>query len=241
MPSGQTIITNALTALGINDQGGAPNASDSADALAELNVMWGAMGIDEGLIFAVQAATIATTIAGASYLWSIFSTAAPPSKIYTANWLNAAGQRFPLEVIPSERYRAHRDLAAAALAPEELYADFLIPAAAGTGSVFLWPVPSVVGTLDIEVGAIFAAWTLAGVYSLPQGYQDLIEKALAFRLIARFGDLITGDTAKVIQAVGSEAQMRIRKLNAAHRQLSAEAAGLQAPPPAAGPRAPVQQ
>ncbi len=128
-----------------------------------------------------------------------------------------------------------------ALAPEELYADFLVPAASGTGSVFLWPVPSVVGTLDVEVGVIFAAWTLAGVYNLPQGYQDLIEKALAFRLIGRFGDLITGDTAKIIQAVGSEAQMRIRKLNAAHRQLSPEAAGLAAPPQAAGPRPPAGQ
>lgn len=53
MPTGQVIISNALTSLNILEQGGVPNASDSADALVELNDMWDAAGIDEGLIYAI--------------------------------------------------------------------------------------------------------------------------------------------------------------------------------------------
>ena len=53
MPTGQTIINNALTALGILDQGGVPSVSDSTDALGELNAMWDAWSIDEGLIYAI--------------------------------------------------------------------------------------------------------------------------------------------------------------------------------------------
>src|SRR5205814_2203808 len=55
MPSGQTIINSALSAIGILEQGGTPSNSDSVDALGELNAMWDAWGIDEGLIYAVSA------------------------------------------------------------------------------------------------------------------------------------------------------------------------------------------
>ena len=53
MPTGQQIINDALTTLGILEQGGIPSVSDSVDALAELNTMWEAWGIDEGLIYAL--------------------------------------------------------------------------------------------------------------------------------------------------------------------------------------------
>ena len=56
MASGQQIVTNSLTILGINEQGGTPSASDSVDALNELNSMWNAWSVDEGLIYAVLAA-----------------------------------------------------------------------------------------------------------------------------------------------------------------------------------------
>ncbi len=53
MPTGQVIVSNALTSLNILEQGGTPNVSDSTDALNELNDMWDAAGIDEGLIYAI--------------------------------------------------------------------------------------------------------------------------------------------------------------------------------------------
>lgn len=86
MPSGQTIINNALTILGINEQGGSPSASDSVDALVELNSMWEAWGIDEGLIFAVLSAQYSLTAYIGAYTIGVGGTfkAARPSRIYKA-------------------------------------------------------------------------------------------------------------------------------------------------------------
>src|SRR5665213_1437130 len=52
MPTGQQISDAALGTLGLLEQGGTPNASDSAFNVAELNRMWSAWAIDEGLIYA---------------------------------------------------------------------------------------------------------------------------------------------------------------------------------------------
>jgi hypothetical protein len=217
--TGQQVITQALTTLGIVPQGGAPSASDSADALIELNNLWAGAGIDNGLIFAVQPATVSTTANGGTYLWSAFSTAAPPSIVYSANWKAGAGQRFSLKLISSEAYWAHRDLAAAALAPDELYADFLQPAATGPGSVFLWPVPSVVGVLDVEVGVIFGTWALASQYNAPQGYLDYVNYALAARLIPRFGEIVSAEAQQTIEARLLKAEARLRDMNLQNRRL----------------------
>lgn len=54
MPTGQSIINNALTNLGIREQGATPSVSDSNDALDQLNVLWDAWSVDEGLIWEEQ-------------------------------------------------------------------------------------------------------------------------------------------------------------------------------------------
>lgn len=217
--TGQQIITNALTTLGIVQQGGAPSASDSADALNELNDFWPAWGVDEGLIYAVQPATVATAGGTASYLTSAFAPVGPFSRVYQGVWINAGGQRFVLEIVPVEKYRAHRDLAAAALAPDEMYVDFLIPAAGGSGSAFLWPVPSVAGVLELEVGATFAVWSLGANYTLPQAYQDAINYTLAYRLIPRFGEIVSAQMAQQIAGLAEKAESRLRQMNAFNRKL----------------------
>lgn len=218
MPSGQTIITNALTTLGIVEQGAAPSASDSADGLVELNDLWAAAGIDEGLIFAVQPATVATAANTAAYLTSIFTPAGPFSHIYSAVWSVASG-RWPLRIVDVMEYRSHRDLATAALVPEQMYADFLVPATSGSGSVFLWPVPSVIGTLEADVGTPFVAWTLAGVYNLPQAYQDFINYALAWRLIPRFGGIVAPQVIEMIGEMAQKSEARLRDSNAFNRKI----------------------
>lgn len=53
MPTGQVIFNNALTTLGLLEQGGTPSVSDSNDGLKELNNAWQAWGVDEGLIYAI--------------------------------------------------------------------------------------------------------------------------------------------------------------------------------------------
>lgn len=94
MPTGQTIITDVLTKLNLVDPGGSPGASDSAYALAELNIMWDAWSVDEGLIYAILALQFPFTAfqqnyaigPGAGADWSITTR---PQRIYGASAVNA--------------------------------------------------------------------------------------------------------------------------------------------------------
>lgn len=56
MPTGQTIINNALTALNILEAGGTPSGSESSDLLGELNVMLDGWATEETLVPSVATA-----------------------------------------------------------------------------------------------------------------------------------------------------------------------------------------
>lgn len=238
MPSGQTIITNSLTILGINQQGGAPSASDSASALVEFNAMWSSWSIDEGLITSVQSITKALTTATASYTIGVggaFNTALP-SRIYKAYYVLGAN-RNELEIVNSTRYFAHNDLTAAAATPDELYPDFNISLASGLATLYLWPVPTFGSgspTLELETAAAFTAWSLAVSYTLPPGYQDAIQYALAWRLIPQYGGIVAPQVMQTVADLGQKAELRIRTANEKNRILPPEAVALQPlTPPAA--------
>ncbi len=141
MPTGQVIVTNALTTLGINEQGAVPSASDSVDALAELNSMWQAWGIDEGLIYALTSVTKALTANVGSYTigtGAAFNTTLP-SRIYRA-FITSTGNRNEIEIVNAEKYYSHNDLTAAAATPDEVYPDFNVDPTTGFASVRLWPI-----------------------------------------------------------------------------------------------------
>lgn len=207
------------------EQGGNPSVSDTADSLAELNAMWDAWGIDEGLIQAVLSAQYALTQNVGTYsvgpgAAAPFNLASTPTRIYNAVFVAAAGQRTTLEIVPQERYFAHKDLAAAAAAPEEFYFDYQVDPVTGRGTLYMWPVPNVAGAkLELQTAAPFAIWTLAGNYKIPQGYQDAIQHCLAFRLLPRFGVAVAPEVAAVITALAQKGEARLRESNQKDRQL----------------------
>lgn len=236
MPTGQTIVTNALTVLGINGQGETPSASDSNDALAELNAMWAAWGIDEGLIFAVATAQYALIQNTGTYLMGPGGSSpynvAVPARIYQAYFATSTS-RAPLRMVEESVYFAHGDLSAAARQSDELYVDWGVDPASGDIVLRLWPVPSVAGAnLELETAAAFSIWSLGGAYNLPEGFQDAIQYALAWRLIPRYGAAVAQQIVEIVEPLASKAEARIREMNAKNRQIPAEAAGL-APPQAA--------
>lgn len=92
MATGQQIATDVLTKLGLCPPSGAPSASDSNYVLSELNTMWDAWGIDEGLIYAVLAAQFPLTAFQQSYSIGLSGadlTATPPSRIYAVHVVDA--------------------------------------------------------------------------------------------------------------------------------------------------------
>lgn len=104
MPTGQAIVNNALTTLGILEQGGVPSSSDSADGINELNSMWAAWGVDEGFIYATSHIRFPLTgpSGGQTPAWYTLGQPQPggpqpnfnvqrPARIYGGSFLTASG------------------------------------------------------------------------------------------------------------------------------------------------------
>ena len=230
MPTGQAIVTGALTTLGINQQGGTPNASDSTDALAELNNQWDAWGIDEGLIYSIQPVSVPLTANVGSYTIGPGATVnvPRPGRIYKALFVatvGAATLRKELKIVDALEFFAHGDLAAAAATPDELYPDYNVDTS-GFAKLRFFPVSTcqTTSTVELDAAVPFTAWTLGGNTYLPEGYQDAINYALAFRLIPRFGAIVPDQVQKMVIALGMKAEERIRAMNAINRKLPASAA-----------------
>ncbi len=100
MPTGQAVVNNILTKLGLNNPSGNAGPGDSNYVLIELNQMWDSWGIDEGLIYAVLAFRFALTPGIGTYtIGSPASSAVPqpnfkaprPARIYRAIITQATG------------------------------------------------------------------------------------------------------------------------------------------------------
>lgn len=109
-PTGQDIINSALTVLGILEQGGIPSNSDSVDALQELNDMWDAWGVDEGMIYAVIAGRYPLIADTGNYTIGQADdpvnpqpnfSAKRPAKIYRASITQATGNAINANVLYS--------------------------------------------------------------------------------------------------------------------------------------------
>ncbi len=238
MPTGQQVINTALEILGINELGGTPGASESQSALNELNAMWNAWGIDEGLIFAEISITKALLASTASYtIGPTASFVAPvPGKIYRAFIIAADGTRTELTIVNADKYYAHNDLAASAISPDEVYPDFNVSPTTGFPTIYLWPVNTGTPTLQLIVGATFTTWALGTTYNIPQGFQDLINYALAWRLIPRFGVIVPDTIKQEVAMLAEKAELRVREMNKANRMLQPGTEMLQ-PPQQPGVRA----
>lgn len=226
MPTGQQIVNAALTRLGILEQSGTPSASDSTDALVNLNDMWDAWSVDEGLIYAVQKKQIgplppnnpAVNIGPGVNLGFL------PSKIYGGVFIatvGAAQTRRALKMVSQEEYYAHGDLGAVSSTPDEMYCEWDISPSGGFMTVFLYAAPAcpVTSYLELEIGAQFQLWTLGGQYFIPHAFQDAIEWSLAFRLLSTFGAAVAPEIAQNVMINGAKAESRIREMNAKNRML----------------------
>lgn len=237
MPTGQAVINAALEILGINELGGTPSASESQSALNELNAMWAAWGIDQGLIYAeivVNKSLLASTASYTIGPGADISTPVP-GRIYRAFIISSDGSRNEIDIVNADKYYAHNDLAASAVTPDELYPDFNIDPTTGFPTLYLWPVNTATPTLQLTVGATFTTWALLTTYNIPQGFQDAINYSLAWRLIPRFGVIVPDTIKQEVAGLAEKAELRIREMNKMNRQLQPGTEMLQ-PPPQPGAR-----
>ncbi len=223
MPTALTVINAALTHLGLLEQGGEPNVSDSLYMLGLLQTTWEEWGIDESLIFAVHTTQFALTAEVGIYPYGPDAPAPfnvpRPSRVYKATFVTGIGTRVPVEIVTAAKYHSHRDQGALAVAPDEVYLDFDTAQGGGTSTLFLWPVPSVSGaSLELETGTPFGTWAFNVEYQLPPGYESAIGWALAWRAIPGFGMAVNQLVAETVRLNAVRAEGRLQAMNAANRQ-----------------------
>lgn len=231
MPLGQVIVTNILISLGLCDPGGAPSASDSNDTLNEVNTMLDAWAAEETLVpsvltgqYVVAANTNPVTIGTGATI-----NIARPSRITKAVFMDSAGTRRPLRIVPADEYFEHGDLTASAVAPDQIYYDNAD--VAGVAKIYQWPVFSVASAkLELETWQPIGPLALAVNTPMQQSIQDAIQYGGAWRSITRFGI----DNPAIIQKIEQLAKAtedRLRKQNVGVRGLSPDLlASPQAPP-----------
>lgn len=228
MATGQSLINASLAILNILDLGGSPSPSESNDDLNELNAMWNAWSVDEGLIWGEISVTALMIADQAAYL---IGPAAPdfpvdptPQRIYTA-YATTATNRTQLKIVNNQTYREHNDLTASSETPDEFYPDYDTITTSGFITGYLYPVPRVTDplTLELNVAVPFPVWDLTTPVFLPYAMEDNIQKALAWRLIPRYGNAVAPGIAEVVESIGQKAEQRLIAMNSFNRQKAAPA------------------
>jgi hypothetical protein len=191
MPTGQQIITRAVTALNIIDDGGSISASESAGLLIELNAMVDAWSCEETLIPSVSTAQYQLTANQNPYpigpaAVAPFNVARPVriDSAYLVSTVGSGNNRNDLRLVGSKEYFAHNDLSASATGADELYADWA-DSETGAMNLYLYPVPTcpTVTKLELQTWNAIQAFALGVNQNLPNGYEDAIVYALAFRCL----------------------------------------------------------
>jgi len=228
-------VNQALTLLGILEQGGTASISDSTFGLTALNLLLGQCRIRNLMVWSISNTTYALPSSAGSYAIGL-GAAAPfnvlrPNFIERANILLAGPNAlktitYPLKVVKYDEWSQITDLNALAAIPELLYNDCGDP----ISNLWLWPIPRVSTATLLQL----YAWaqltdfaTLIAAEDMPDGYGEAITNMLALRMAPAFGAVIAPTVLQVIQGVAEMAEQSLMALNAKTRNL------MMAPPPGA--------
>ncbi len=240
MPTGQQIITRAVTVLNIIDDGGGISASESAGLLIELNAMCDAWATEETLIPSISVAQYALTANKNPYTFGPGGdlNAPRPVRVDSAHIISTVGagtNRNDVAIVGSETYFEHNDLSASASSPDEMYLDYAD--LAGLMTLYFFPVPTcpTATKLEVKTWNAIAVWVLGTNQTLSNGYEDALVYGLAYRCIARYGAVVNQAVAEIVTGIGKQAKDRIRELNVKNRLLDPSLLPQQAAPaPQAG-------
>lgn len=233
----QTLISQAFTQLGILEQGGTPNTSDSTAALALLNNLVGQWHIQDRFVWGYVSNTYALT--GAQNTYPIGPTAAVPFNVPRPTFIEKAslqistGPIVPLKIITLEQYRGITDLTATAAYPQVLYYDRASP----IGNLILWPTPTGTPNLILETWDQLGSFAnLSTAIDLPDGYVEPFVHALAVRCMPMFGVAVQAQVAELVSQLALQAEAMLADLNSRGRTLMMTPPTAAAPPPPGAPK-----
>ena len=217
MADARNIVTWALQDLGVLAAGEIAVAADALDALSALNNVIDQLAAERLAIHRLTRTTCTIAASTASYT------------VGTGGTINVARPVFPLrasyfvtaddpdteislgESLTPDEWMRIPQKAAEAAAPTRFYYEPTMTATAGTGTLYLWPIPNV-ATLT---GVLYAPQQVAEFTSLstavllPPGYRRMLTKNLAVELGPSYGVPISAD----LRAQADDATRVVKRSN----------------------------
>lgn len=219
MATALDMITVALRRVGVAAPGETLSADQANDALAVLNTMLDSWSTQRLSVYQILEEDFLLTANDGEYTIGTggdFNTTRPV-KIDDSSFVRYSNIDYPLEIIGVNAYNAQPFKSNSSTVPYALYCDYAYPLA----SIFLYPVPSVAGTLHLCSWKALQSFSgLTTALSLPPGYRRAIEWNLAKELSPEYGRPVNGD----ILREAASSKKSIQNINAPGKTLVNEAA-----------------
>lgn len=209
MATALDMITRAMRLIGSIGEGEVPSSYEAQTSLDALNTMLDSWSLDELSVYVIQQENFPIAPNTASYTigtGGAFNTNRP-ALIRGGFFRDSANNDYPFKVIELNQWDGLTPKNQPAYNPYYLYYATAYP----LGTINLWPVPSVAGTLYLDSMKQLQNFTnLTTDLALPPGYKRMIENNLAIEIAPEFERAITPELAKV----AIESKAAVQRINA---------------------------
>ena len=186
--TGLSLITDALTEIGVQAQGEPVSAENAAFALGRLNSIIDSWNGERSQVLADVGQTFALvpglsphtigTAPAAPATQPTFSVTSRPVNLLSASLVDVDGNRTPLDIHHGIDWWAGQESTETTGQPSDLC---YVPAWP-FGLCYFWPVPSAVQNVELFSRVVLAAFDLSTTITLAPGYQSALTYTLAENL-----------------------------------------------------------
>lgn len=195
MATVQTLIDRALRMNGVLTAGSVANATDTADCLIAINAMIESWRNERLMVYAQTKFTLTLVAGTSSYTIGTGGdvNTTRPLKIEDA-YQTLGTIDYPVEIISDIRWNQISDKATVSEIVQVLYYE---PSLA-TGTLHVWPVPTAVYNVTLQVWEPLLAYTAAtDTIALPPGYERALAYNLAVEIAPEYGEGLTGTVVEI--------------------------------------------
>jgi hypothetical protein len=216
------LIKDAMIEINLLALGQEPSGEDAQYGLRKLNRLMDTLTARKVFVYAhlfTQYTTVANRAVHTIGPGGDFAvTAGRPIRIVSASWVLDNDVNTPVDVQDADWWSQQSVPSQTSNIPSDLYYEPEFP----LGKVYLWPIPTVAGTLQLETESLLTQFTaLTQAFAMPPGYWDLITYGLAISLVPP-GQAIPQNVA----AMAAAALKAVEGNNARSKRLSLRGSGL---------------
>lgn len=207
MATVQTMIDRSLRLIGVIASGDSPTSDETADTLIALNGMLESWRNDRLIVYSFTESTLTMSIGDASY------TIGPSGDLDTTRpvkientFMRIGDTDYPVKLVDKKRFDAIQDKTVTSDLVEMAYYNPTMT----TGTLSVWPVPSVANALHLTLWTPVASFSAASdTVSLPPGYERALTYNLAIEVAPEFGR----EPSNTVQRIAMESLGNIKRIN----------------------------